>query len=148
LYSGCADFGICANCAEVRTAGKRNRSALRRPAPSVIALALTVLGAEFNSRTGTCSRGRGAGCRLVAGAPMTTARWLLCAFAVAAFGCSIGPQTLPTDRIRYNEAVKTSTEEQLLLNIVRLRYTDTPSSLGVSSLAEQYELTRNLGLTP
>lgn len=75
------------------------------------------------------------------------AAWV-CGLALTVTGCSFGPQTLPPDRIRYNEAVKTSTEEQLLLNIVRLRYTDTPSSLGVSSLAEQYELTRNLGLTP
>jgi hypothetical protein len=72
---------------------------------------------------------------------------VLCAL-LAGGGCSIGPQTLPHDRIRYNEAVKTSTEEQLLLNIVRLRYTDTPSSVGVSSVADQYELTRSLGLTP
>jgi hypothetical protein len=72
----------------------------------------------------------------------------LCGLLLTNAGCSIGPQTLPSDRIRYNEAVKTSSEEQLLLNIVRLRYTDTPSSLGVSSLADQYELTRNLGLTP
>jgi hypothetical protein len=63
-------------------------------------------------------------------------------------GCSFGPRALPNDRIRYNEAVKTSTEEQLLLNIVRLRYTDTPSSLAVSSLADQYEITRNLALMP
>src|SRR5690349_11714056 len=72
----------------------------------------------------------------------------LVGLALLAGGCSFGPRTLPGDRIRYNEAIKTSTEEQLLLNIVRLRYTDTPSSLAVSSLAEQYELTKNLGLTP
>jgi hypothetical protein len=50
--------------------------------------------------------------------------------------------------LRYNEAVKESSEEQLLLNIVRLRYTDAPSSLAVTSVADQYELTRSLGLTP
>lgn len=73
---------------------------------------------------------------------------ILCATVLAAGGCSVGPQVLPRDRIRYNEAVKASSEEQLLLNIVRLRYTDTPSSVGVSSVADQYELTRGLGLTP
>ena len=72
----------------------------------------------------------------------------LCGLALASAGCSIGPRALAPDRIRYNEAVKTSGEEELLLNIVRLRYTDTPSSLSVTSLAEQYEVTRNLGLTP
>jgi hypothetical protein len=72
----------------------------------------------------------------------------LCGLALACAGCSIGPRALPPDRIRYNEAVKTSGEEELLLNIVRLRYTDTPSSLSVTSLADQYEVTRNLGITP
>ena len=82
---------------------------------------------------------------------MTGAGWRIawvCGLALVSGGCSIGPRALPSDRIRYNEAVKTSGEEQLLLNIVRLRYTDTPSSLGVNSIADQYELTRNLGLTP
>lgn len=68
--------------------------------------------------------------------------------AVLAGGCSPGPRALHVDRLRYNEAVKASSEEQLLLNIVRLRYTDTPSSLAVTNLADQYELTRSLGLTP
>lgn len=72
----------------------------------------------------------------------------VCVPLVPSGGCSFGPHALPPDRIRYNEAVKTSGEEQLLLNIVRLRYTDTPSSLGVNSIADQYELTRNLGLMP
>ena len=72
----------------------------------------------------------------------------LCVLAALSGGCSFGPRTLASDRIRYNEAVKVSSEEQLLLNIVRLRYTDTPSSLGVTSLTDQYEFTRNVGLTP
>lgn len=75
------------------------------------------------------------------------AAWL-CVLALAPGGCSVGPRALAPDRLRYNEAVKTSSEEQLLLNIVRLRYTDTPSSLAVTTLADQYELTRSLGLTP
>ncbi len=82
---------------------------------------------------------------------MTGAGWQVACVGVltlASAGCSIGPRALPSDRIRYNEAVKVSGEEQLLLNIVRLRYTDTPSSLAVSSLADQYEVTRSLGLTP
>jgi len=43
-------------------------------------------------------------------------------------GCaSFGPNSLQQTRLQYNEAVKATTEEQLLLNIVRLRYTDTLS---------------------
>ena len=51
-------------------------------------------------------------------------------------------------RLRYNDAVKTTSEEQLLLNIVRLRYTDTPSSLAISSIADQQEVVAGLGIVP
>lgn len=72
---------------------------------------------------------------------------LLAAALVA--GCSsFGPSALQQTRLQYNEAVKTTTEQQLLLNIVRLRYTDTPSSLAVSAIAAQFEVTKNFGLTP
>jgi len=64
-------------------------------------------------------------------------------------GCaSYGPQYLQESRLQYNEVVKTSAEEQLLLNIVRLRYGDTPSSLAVSSVAAQFELAKSFQLTP
>ena len=64
-------------------------------------------------------------------------------------GCSsFGPRSLQQSRLEYNETIKSTTEEQLLLNIVRLRYTDTPSSLAVSAIAAQFERTQSLGLTP
>ena len=40
----------------------------------------------------------------------------------------------------YNEAVTRVSEEQLLLNVVRLRYNDNPTRLDVESIAAQYEL--------
>jgi hypothetical protein len=71
---------------------------------------------------------------------------LLCALVA---GCaSIGPQALQQNRLQYNEIVKTTSEEQLLLNIVRLRYTDTPSSLSVSTIAAQFERSQNLSIVP
>ena len=63
-------------------------------------------------------------------------------------GCTIGPRNLADERLRYNEVVKSTTEQQMLLNIVRLRYADTPSSLAVSSVATQYELANSIGLVP
>ena len=72
---------------------------------------------------------------------------MLMALCVA--GCSsFGPSALQQSRLQYNEVVKTTTEQQLLLNIVRLRYTDTPSSLAVSGIAAQFEVSKNFGLTP
>ena len=64
-------------------------------------------------------------------------------------GCStFGPTALHETRLQYNEVVKRTTEEQLLLNVVRLRYTDTPSSLAVSAIAAQFEFVKNFQLTP
>src|SRR5712692_1194389 len=68
--------------------------------------------------------------------------------AVVVTGCSFGPKALARTRLEYNEVVKTTGEEQLLLNIVRLRYSDTPSSLAVSTIAAQFEINRNFQLTP
>jgi hypothetical protein len=69
--------------------------------------------------------------------------------ALGAAGCrSLGPRALEQTRVPYNEAVKITTEEQLLLNIVRLRYTDTPSSLAISNIAAQFEMVKSLQLTP
>lgn len=60
----------------------------------------------------------------------------------------IGPSALKASRLRYNETVKATAEEEMLLNVVRLRYSDTPSSLAVSSIAAQFELAANAGGTP
>ena len=72
---------------------------------------------------------------------------MLMALGVA--GCSsFGPSALQQSRLQYNEVVKTTGGQQLLLNIVRLRYTDTPSSLAVSGIAAHFEVSKNFGLTP
>src|SRR5262249_25111832 len=63
-------------------------------------------------------------------------------------GCGFGPKTLQKTRLPYNESVKPTSEEQLLLNIVRLRYSDNPSSLAVSNIAAQFELAKKLQLVP
>jgi len=55
-------------------------------------------------------------------------------------GCAFGPRVLEKTHGRYNEAVRRVDEEQLLRNIVRMRYNETPLDLNVSSIAAQYEL--------
>lgn len=78
-------------------------------------------------------------------ATLTSAALVACAIS----GCAtFGPNALQQTRLQYNEVVKATTEEQLLLNIIRLRYTDTPSSLAVSTIAAQFERSQNLQLTP
>jgi hypothetical protein len=52
-----------------------------------------------------------------------------------------GPYNLRHDSISYNRAVQNSTDSQLLLNIVRLRYRDTPTFLQVGVISTAYEST-------
>lgn len=64
-------------------------------------------------------------------------------------GCTaIGPGALHRTRLSYNETVKVTSEQEMLLNIVRLRYGDTPSSLAITNIAAQYELSAGLGASP
>jgi hypothetical protein len=60
--------------------------------------------------------------------------------ALTGSGCAFGPKMLERTHSRYNEAIRRVYEEQLLLNLVRLRYSETPYRLTVSSIAAQYEL--------
>lgn len=65
-------------------------------------------------------------------------------FLVAAFGlagcASIGPGSVVRDRVDYVTAIAESWKEQTLLNVVRLRYADTPSFLEVASVIGSYGL--------
>lgn len=66
---------------------------------------------------------------------------LLSLLALLSTGCvSVGPKTIPHARYDYNEAMTRSFKEQLLLNLVRLRYRDVPLFLEVGSIVAQYEL--------
>ncbi|MEC7356233.1 MAG: hypothetical protein VYE53_13915, partial [Planctomycetota bacterium] len=60
---------------------------------------------------------------------------LLC--LIPASGC-LGPRALKHSRAKYNDAIQRSADEQLLLNLVRLRYRDTPSFIELSSLSTQF----------
>jgi hypothetical protein len=57
-------------------------------------------------------------------------------------GCrtNMGPTTISPARFDYNQAIAASWNEQLLLNLVRLRYRDTVHFLEVSSVITQYSL--------
>jgi hypothetical protein len=60
--------------------------------------------------------------------------------ALATGGCVFGPKVLERSHGRYNEAVRRVDEEQLLRNLVHMRYNETPLNINVSSIAAQYEL--------
>lgn len=54
-------------------------------------------------------------------------------------GCQIGPATLPVSSAHYSDAVRVAQSEQILVNLVRLRYYDQPIFLEVSSISTQFE---------
>lgn len=75
---------------------------------------------------------------------------LITVLLVAMTGCSsVGPKTVPQDQFNYNAAIAKSSQEQLLVNLVRLRYNETPVFLKVGSVISQYSrvASANAGVT-
>jgi len=68
---------------------------------------------------------------------MTTRIALLLALVLAP-GCSLGPAKLPATRMDYNIAVQRSSNEEMLLNLVRMKYFEQPLFLQVGSIASSF----------
>jgi hypothetical protein len=68
--------------------------------------------------------------------------------ALLAGGCSFGPKALERTHGRYNEAVRRVEEEQLLRNIVHLRYNEPPLNLDINSITTQYEVSAQAEARP
>ncbi len=64
---------------------------------------------------------------------------VLC-LALLVGGCALGPQQLTSSRMAYNDAVQVTEQRELLLNIVRLRYLETPEFLAINGISSQFEL--------
>ncbi len=58
----------------------------------------------------------------------------LCLSACSRFG----PRQIPVDSFNYNAAIARSSNEQMLINLVRLRYREVPVFLAVGSVLTQY----------
>lgn len=58
---------------------------------------------------------------------------------VVSEGC-VGPKAITHTRIRYNEVYRSTNDEQLLLNIVRLRYADSPVFIDLPTITSQFEV--------
>jgi hypothetical protein len=72
---------------------------------------------------------------------------LIASIAFLSAGCSLGPRAVEATHGRYSEAVLKVDEEQLLRNIVRLRYSESPRSIDVTNIAAQYEMTYGAGFS-
>jgi hypothetical protein len=68
---------------------------------------------------------------------------------VLASGCTtgLGPFALRTDRPDYNQQIVRSSDGEMLLNIVRLRYDDTPLFLELGAVVSQYGINASINAT-
>lgn len=81
-----------------------------------------------------------------------TTKWAAYVLVSASFclfaGCStLGPKTIPSDRFNYNQAAAESSNQQLLLNIVRLRYGEPVHWLEIGSMLSQYTFQAGADIT-
>jgi len=60
-------------------------------------------------------------------------------------GCKVGPRLYKTSFTQYNDAVRTTLDEQMLANLVRIRYFQSPIFLQVSSLNTSFAVGGNIG---
>lgn len=63
-------------------------------------------------------------------------------------GCVLGPYILHNNQRGYNESVKCTDEEELLLNLVRLRYNDDIGLLNTNAITAQYEAQGQVSAVP
>jgi len=63
----------------------------------------------------------------------------LVASSLVSTGCQIGPGRLKVANSHYSDAVRVATAEQLLVNLVRLRYRDGAMFLAVTDITTQFE---------
>jgi hypothetical protein len=68
--------------------------------------------------------------------PHTAVLLMIC---LGASGC-VGPAAVRSTRLKYNESVRVTNDEQILTNIVRLRYADSPVFIDLPNITSQFEL--------
>ncbi len=72
---------------------------------------------------------------------------LLCILLLLFPSChSLGPKTIPPDGFNYNDHIALQKNEQILLNVVRMRYGEVPFFLHVSSVINQYSRDARAGV--
>jgi hypothetical protein len=71
----------------------------------------------------------------------------LCLGLLGPTGCtSLGPATIRRDRNDFAEAIADAAKREVLLNIVKLRYADTPGLVSVNQLVAGHSLNGSAAL--
>ena len=62
--------------------------------------------------------------------------------------CSyVGPNSVENDRRNYNDVLQETNNEEILLNLVRMKYVDTPSFINVNSITSQLSFSASTSLS-
>jgi hypothetical protein len=76
----------------------------------------------------------------------TVSKFFPVCFMLLLTGCmSMGPRSIHTTRADYNMAIQQTNEQELLLNLVRLKYRDSIYFLNVEKIAASLEFNREMG---
>jgi hypothetical protein len=67
-------------------------------------------------------------------------RLLVLVLAVGTLGCSAAAKAVRTNYAGFNETIQYNNSQQMLLNLVRLKYRDTPLFLKVGALSTSYSM--------
>jgi len=62
-------------------------------------------------------------------------------------GCTVGPKLYKSSFTQYNDVVRQTLDEQMLANLVRMRYLESPIFLQVSSLNTSFSVGGNAGVS-
>ncbi len=71
----------------------------------------------------------------------------LCVASLCLLACTLGPKALRVSSAQYNHAIRQTMDEQLLLNLVRLKYRDSPLFIETGSISAQFQFNGGAGVS-
>ncbi|MBW2184148.1 MAG: hypothetical protein JRF49_09835, partial [Deltaproteobacteria bacterium] len=72
--------------------------------------------------------------------------FLICVFLLCGCQSTFGPRALKNTHLAYNQVIANTSYQQMLLNLVRLKYRDAVYFLQVGSVTASFSLGASLGL--
>src|SRR5215475_2520854 len=75
--------------------------------------------------------------------------WMLLLLGLLTSGCAtgLGPKAVRSERPDYNKQIVRSADAEMLLNVVRLRYNDSPLFLELGGVVAQYTYDASLSVS-